>query len=525
LKYGVVLALAAVLAAGAAGSSPAGPAPQSYIVVYKSGVDTDAKTAALEHAQGFQSRFRYHSALRGFAATLNDQQLARVESDPDVDFVSPDGEVHAVDALGAGESVPSGVMRINAATSTLAEPAASVNVAVIDTGIDLNYTSELNAVSGKNCINTSQPAQDDNGHGTHVSGTIAAKNTTTGLVGVAPGTRLYAVKVLNSAGSGTTAQVVCGIDWVTANASALNIRVASMSLGGSGSNDNNCGHTPPGDAMHTAICNSKAAGVTYVVAAGNSTASFSSFVPAAYPEVVAVTALSDADGQPGAAAPLNFCGLDWEGDDVYANFSNYAPSGDSAAVARTIAAPGVCITSTWLGGGTAIASGTSMATPHVSGAVALCITAGNCTAGGSPASIVSAIRTTDPTEGFTGDPNHSPIAGRYYGYIVWTPTPPPPPPPPTATVPGAPSLSAAPARGKGVQLTWSTPADGGSPITNYRVYRGTTSGGESQLTTLGTVNSYKDTSGTRGQTYYYKVSAVNTMGEGQLSNESPATAR
>src|SRR5439155_24112460 len=137
--------------------------------------------------------------------------------------------------------------------ASTAQPAASVNVAVIDSGIDLNYSSELNAVNGKNCIKPGN-AQDDNGHGTHVAGTIAAKNTGKGIVGVAPGTKLYAVKVVNALGSGTTAQIICGIDWVTQNAATLNIKVANMSLGGDGSNDDNCGNSNA-DALHVAICN------------------------------------------------------------------------------------------------------------------------------------------------------------------------------------------------------------------------------------------------------------------------------
>ena len=514
---GVLVGVAAVVAAlaGSSGASGAG-ALSSYIVVYRGSADVDARTAALEHAAGFASAFRYHHALKGFAARLNDQQLARIEADPEVAFVSPDQTVQAVDALAAGESTPTGTRRISATTAATAQGAASVNVAVIDTGIDLNYSSELNAVGGTNCVSSGAP-QDDNGHGTHVSGTIAAKNTGTGVVGVAPATQLYAVKVLNSQGSGTWSQVICGIDWVTANAAALNIKVASMSLGGTGSNDNNCGNSNL-DALHQAICNSVSAGISYIVAAGNSGANFASSVPAAYPEVITVTAVSDSDGQPGGTGGAPTCRLG-EQDDKYASFSNYAGATDSVAKAHTIAAPGVCINSTWVGGVYNTISGTSMATPHVSGAVALCISRGACTAGGSPSSTIAAIETTDATKGFSGDPNNSPVSGRYYGYITWLGAAPPPP-----TKPGAPTLTAASAGNAQVTLQWTAPSsDGGSSITGYRIYRGTASGGETLLTSVGNQLSYVDTTAANGTTYYYEVSAVNGVGEGALSNEQSAT--
>ena len=241
-------------------------------------------------------------ALHGFAAALTDPQLARIQQDADVAFASEDRQVQATDApLAPGETAPTGIRRVNAATTTTTQgTAASVNVAVIDTGIGLSNT-DLNVQPGTNCVSPGSAPEDDNGHGTHVSGTIAAKNTGSRVVGVAPDTQLWAVKVLNGQGNGTWSQVICGIDWVTAHASVLNIHVASMSLSGSGTNDSNCGRTNR-DALHLAICNSTAAGVTYVVAAGNNGANFSTFVPAAYPEAVTVTAVSDWDGLPGGTA-------------------------------------------------------------------------------------------------------------------------------------------------------------------------------------------------------------------------------
>jgi subtilisin len=433
----LALAIAVAACGASAASASARGIPGDYIVVLNDSAG-DPGVVASDHAKkdGAAVSHVFRSALRGYSAKIPDARINDVRNDPRVAYVNEDFEVQASGAvpLAAGETVPTGIRREGAAAGTTVGATASSAVAVIDTGIDLSHP-DLNAAAGTNCVNSSAQPIDDNGHGSHVSGSIAAKNTGAGVVGAAPGTQLYAVKVLNSAGSGTGSQVICGIDWVTAHAAGLHIKVANMSLGGTGAPLGPCSSTT--DAEHAAICNATKAGVTFVVAAGNSGRDYAlgPDVPAAYPEVLTVTAMSDSDGQPGALGGAPSCRTS-EFDDRYAGFSNYATG--SAAVDHTIAGPGVCIYSTWMSGGYNTISGTSMATPNVAGLVAECLddTSSTGCAGKTPAQVIAQMRANaqahaTSTNGFTGDP-FSAFSGRYYGYLAWGgigggSTPPPPP--------------------------------------------------------------------------------------------------
>ncbi len=422
----IALALMVLLATLSLGRTawaqpPPDVVPDHYIVVLKDEVPS-ARQVADEHARQHAAAvsYVYEDALKGYAARIPQQALAGIRRDPRVRFVAEDRVVEAVQST--SQVLPTGINRIEADLSSqrAGDGAGSVSgpaVAVIDTGSGPH--PDLNVVGGANC-STGSSYNDGNGHGTHVAGTIAARDNGFGVVGVVPGAPLYSVRVLNNAGSGSWSSVICGINWVTANALTLGIRVANMSLGGSGADDGACG-TINNDALHLAICNSiSKTGVLYVVAAGNSNANLAGFVPAAYDEVLTVTAMADFNGQPGGGAAAT-CRTDV--DDTAADFSNFTTVG-SADAGHTIAAPGVCILSTWKGGGYKTLSGTSMATPHVTGTAALCIAVGACT--GSPATIMAKLRgdaAAQPASyGFVGDPNHPISAGgqtRYYGYLVY----------------------------------------------------------------------------------------------------------
>lgn len=400
------------------GTSPGETILNEWIVVFDKSVDDPASVAEEHKAQyNVALKFVYTTAVRGYAGTIPSEHVDSIQDDPRVEFIQANQEVqisnHRV-PIPSGEQVPTGIRRIQASFGG-AHPPASAEVAIIDTGIDLSHP-DLNAVHGKNCINPLASAGDDNGHGTHVAGTVAADLTGSGVVGVVPGTRVHAVKVLDASGGGTFASVICGIDWVTqfATAGANNIRVANMSLGGFLPGPRVCG--ADGDAMHLAICESTASGITYVVSAGNSNADLANFVPAGYPEALTVTAMSDSDGKTGGIGGPPSC-RPWVGDDVPADFSNFAFVHDPTVVA----APGVCILSLAPGGGTAIKSGTSMAAPHVSGHVADCLSRLYCE--GPPSAIIQQVRayalewnTVKPGYGFAGSPVTA--DGRYYGYLI-----------------------------------------------------------------------------------------------------------
>ena len=351
---------------------PAAASEQVDVIVVFNDSVTNSHAAAGEAAaqHGVELDFVYEHALKGFSGSVAKNRLQGLERDSRVAYVESDKPVAAT-----AVTLPTGIDRVDADQNGtldidgIDDQRVDVDVAIIDTGIDLDHP-DLNVVDGVNCLNsdggppwsrtyTCESGGDDgHGHGTHVAGTVAALDDGTNVdgvdvVGVAPGARLHAVKVLDDTGSGSTGSVIAGIDWVTAHGG---IEVANMSLGGSGESQ----------AMDDALQASYEAGVAYAVAAGNSSANVNDYHPAGSPWVLTVSALADFDGLTGGDGDPS-CRDDV--DDTFADFSNF---GDEEGQDVDVIAPGVCILSTYPGGGyTDGWSGTSMASPHVAGAAAI----------------------------------------------------------------------------------------------------------------------------------------------------------
>ncbi len=306
------------------------------IVLFKEKVDEDL---VKKHGGSSLAEF---SIIPGVVTELTADEIKELRKSDRVKAVEEDAEATIMgdvddDAKGKPSQPPAptdwGVYRIYAdAVWGTENTGGGVKVAVLDTGIDLDHPDLGTVNHGPDLINGDNVPDDDNGHGTHCAGIIAAQHNTFGVKGVAPGVELWAVKVLNSRGSGSYSAIIAGIEWAASN----NMQVISMSLSG----------TSNLVSLEMACNNAKASGVVIVAAAGNSGNTRAQY-PAAYSSVISVGATDSADAR--------------------ASWSSYGPNLD-------LMAPGVSIKSTFLGGTYAAMSGTSMACPHVSGTAALVLT-------------------------------------------------------------------------------------------------------------------------------------------------------
>jgi len=346
---------------------------ENYIVRFREGTSA-ADRASVVRGAGAAVGVDFGRARAASVRVPNGNVLIALQSNPSVLSVIPNRPVFAFQngkgkpGSGGGGStqvVPAGIDRVG--RPTLTSNGSGVGVAVLDTGVDLSHPDLAGTVNAANAFGAAS-CQDDEGHGTHVAGIIAALDNTADVIGVAPQATIYCVKVLDNAGSGSDATIMSGLEWVLDNHASVApaIKVVNMSLGRSGSVDDN-------PAMHDLITALAGAGITVVVAAGNdATMDVGSQIPAAYPEVMAVastTALAGTNqcrhlSAPIAADTASYFTTDGTGVIVS------APGEERENVSRACFISSVGILSTRLGGGTKRMSGTSMAAPHVAGIVA-----------------------------------------------------------------------------------------------------------------------------------------------------------
>ncbi len=499
--------LAALFSGTSISAQAAGPDSAPYIIVFKETVDPPAEAPGLAKAYGLQTGFIYQHAIKGMSAVVPAGRLIALQHDPRVAYVVED-MLRSVDV----QSMPTGIQRIFADTNAgiaidgTDDYRVDVDVAVIDTGVDFQHP-DLNVAGGVNCTTSiffatcKTGGDDDHYHGTHVAGTIGALDNGVGVVGVAPGARIWAVKVLNKNGSGYSSWIIAGIDWVAAHADT--IEVANMSLGGSGFSQ----------AEYDAIQGAVNAGVAFAVAAGNSDADARNYSPGGFDNVLSVSALADFDGVSGGLG-ASTCRADQ--DDTLADFSNWGPEVD-------IAAPGVCILSTYPieKGEYGTISGTSMASPHAAGALALLASRNNPNNAADVYNLYDEVKAAgnyDWTDD-SGDGIQEPLLDvsdtTLFNPLLVPGTGGMPPAPPANLVASAVSSTQ-------ISLTW---VDSDNTEIGFKIERCTGVGCSDfvQIATVGSnVAGFSDT-GLSGSTgYSYRVRAYNTAGDSAYSNEATA---
>jgi len=463
----ILLILLVPFSASIVTAQPAEKVP--VIIGFRKFQDTE-----LVRSHGGEIKYVYEYIL-AIAASLPPPAIDALKKNPNVDYVEADFEVYALT-----QTTPWGVDKIKAPQVwATGNKGTGIKVAILDTGIDIKHP-DLKVVGGVSYVwYTLGSYNDDNGHGTHCAGIVAALGNDIGVVGVAPEANLYAVKVLDMLGSGSLSDVNAGIEWCI----TYRMQVMSMSFGSSSDSI----------SLHQECDKAYNSGIVLVAAAGNSGPGENTIAyPAKYSSVIAVGAT--------------------DSNDVVASFSSRGPE-------LSVVAPGVNIYSTYKGSTYKTMSGTSMACPHVTGTVALILWK-------NPTLIPDNVRnilqsTAVKTAGMGGSAWTSAYGyGRIDAYAAVQKAVPSSP-----TVPSAPQNLQATAGDSQVTLTWQAPAsDGGSTITQYNIYRGPSSGSESFIGSVsGSTLTYTNTGLMNGVTYFYQVAAVNSIGESPRSNEASAT--
>ena len=369
--------------------------PDQYILVLSDQViaeDVESIAMFLDSV-GIEIMYRYTSALNGFAIkTDNESLLNQIQEDPRLKYIEPDKMGRLASNTEKTQIVPTGVNRIDAELMTHFKDQRSygkdnyisklmekleikinksdrmnniasedpvvlltdkssdldVDIAILDTGVSMSHP-DLNVYKNVTFVPGTTTGDDDHGHGSHVAGIAAARDNSMGVIGVAPGARIWAIKICDKLGNCPLSTQIEGIEYITEHSDEID--VANISI-----------ENPESPTLNAIINKSISNGVLYVVASGNSGGNASSYSPGNNPSVITVSAISDTDGRCGGMGPSTKRG----DDDTFGKFSN-------SGAAVNLAAPGVNILSTYNGTEYAVHSGTSMAAAHVTGAAALLI--------------------------------------------------------------------------------------------------------------------------------------------------------
>jgi subtilisin len=412
----VVTAFVALSAPAASAVTDEGATAGDTRVIVLIGENADPRAVLEEHADehAVEASVVYDDALAGYAATVPADSLADLRADPAVTAVVPDrswrlDDMQPLVQPEATQEPTESLKRIGGLDSPTADidgidDRVDVDVAVIDSGIESDHP-DLAVAGGVDCATgANDPGgwEDVHGHGTMVAGIVAALDNDIGRVGVAPGARVWSVRVATAQGVITESSLLCGLDWVVAHADTID--VANLSLGGAPTDP-----SPPPTEANTdcaasttslearIVCMTVESGVTVVAAAGNGSADARTVTPARVETAITVSSMTDTDGEPGGEGPTPEC-LAAERDDTFAYFSNYGPGID-------LSAPGVCIESTYRDSQYATNSGTSFSTAMVSGGAGLYL-AGHPDA--TPADVLEALQAAAEPGPLPEDPDAFP---------------------------------------------------------------------------------------------------------------------
>lgn len=442
----------------------------SYIVVFKDDVqNVDVAIQEMADKAATAPTYRYSSAIKGFAGKMTEQRLQELRADPRVAYIEQDGIVR-LSTIQTGATW--GIDRVDQVSLPLSGTyeynytGAGVKAYIIDTGILYTHT-EFGGRAIFGCDQVGTNGIDQNGHGTHVAGTVGGAT-----YGIAKGVTLVGVRVLDANGSGTWSGVIAGVDWVTADHTAGQLAVANMSLGGAANT-----------TLDNAVANSIADGVVYCIAAGNSKANAGNYSPARVAAAITVAATTSTDA-------------------FATSYSNYGSVVD-------ILAPGSSIKSAYYTSTTATATltGTSMASPHVAGACALYL---QQYPSSTPAQVATGIVDAASANKITSVPTGT-VNKLLYTLFSGGSTP---------TVPDAPALSS-PSNGATsvaipAALSWSA----SSGATSYAVQVATSSAFTTIVYSASglTTTSASATGLSASTTYYWRVNATNSAGTSAWSS-------